>query len=101
MTRTVMMWRSSRSGTPALGAEMERAETEQSLSMNVSLVYLLHIKEHYDQSCMYGNFLCKTIHAIHHLFPCINDSSLAEASLNDTNSSFVPRFSEKYPLRVD
>lgn len=31
MTRTVMMWRSSKSGTPALVAEMGRVETEQSL----------------------------------------------------------------------
>lgn len=52
MARTVMMWRSSRSGTPALGAEMERAETEQSLSRNVSLLNLVHIKE---QSCTYAN----------------------------------------------
>jgi len=30
MTQTVMKWRSSRSGTPALGAKMEKVEADPS-----------------------------------------------------------------------
>lgn len=89
MARTVMMWRSSRSGTPALGAEMERAGTEQSLSRNVSLLNLVHIK---DQSRTYANS-----HVI--FFLSLEKVVSQKPALSDACSIFVPRFTEKPALK--